>query len=236
MTLVRRLILGLLATGLDAALIGAALGGAAPLLAHRPAIALLAVWAAGSVFLAMRRPVRGHDAVTIERDTSGVLPALFALPLLAAPLAALGERLELWPLPGGSWVQWLGVAVSGAGIALRIAAMAQLGTRFSPLVALQREHPLETTGLYARVRHPGYVGAWLAALGGALAFDSALGLPAPAIMAALLSLRATREEALLERHFGEDYRRYRARTGRFFPRWIPAASSRAEGRGPANHG
>jgi protein-S-isoprenylcysteine O-methyltransferase Ste14 len=218
MTLTRRLILGLVPTALDAALIGWALGGMTPLLAHPRALALLAVWAIGTLVLAALRPVGRQDTVEVARDGPGVLLALFVLPLLAAPFSALGERLGLWPLPGGTALQWFGVALSGAGIALRIAAMAQLGSRFSPLVALQREHALSTDGVYARVRHPGYAGSILAALGGAMAFDSALGLPAPAVMAVLLARRAGREEALLASRFGDDYRRYRARTGGFFPR------------------
>ena len=63
-------------------------------------------------------------------------------------------------------VSRLGVAnlllVSAAGLALRVSAMQQLGARFSPLVALQQQHTLETTGWYAHVRHPGYLGALMA--------------------------------------------------------------------------
>src|SRR5439155_6944026 len=92
------------------------------------------------------------------------------------------------------------------------------GSRFSPLIAVQREHPLETAGLYARIRHPGYLGAWLAALGAALAFGSALALPLLGLMLLSLESRMRREELLMERHFGDRYRRYRERTGRLLPR------------------
>jgi protein-S-isoprenylcysteine O-methyltransferase Ste14 len=213
-----RAVLALVATGLDAALLALALGGIAPLAAHPRALALLVLWAVGAVALALLRPVRGHDATAVERETPWLLLALFLLPLLAAPAAAWGERMGFWPLPGGAALGWSGVALSGLGLALRIAAMAQLGPRFSPLLALQREHELETRGLYARLRHPGYLGALLAALGGALAFGSAAGLPLVAAMSLLLWARAGREEAMLEKHFGDSYRRYRARSGRLLPR------------------
>ena len=222
-----RVVLALAATGLDATLLAIALGGVAPLLAHPRALTLLALWAACAVTLALVRPVRGHDATTVERDPPFVLLALFLLPLLAPPLAALGERLALWPLPGGALLRWLGVALSGAGLGVRIAAMAQLGSRFSPLLAVQRDHALETRGLYARVRHPGYLGALLAALGGALAFGSAVALPLVAAMGLLLWARAGREEALLERHFGLAYLNYRARSGRLLPRLTPQRTPRA---------
>jgi protein-S-isoprenylcysteine O-methyltransferase Ste14 len=87
---------------------------------------------------------------------------------------------------------------------------------------MQREHALETRGLYARLRHPGYLGALLASLGGALAFGSAPALPLVAVMSLLLWQRAKREESMLERHFGAEYVRYRSRTGRFLPRLLPA--------------
>ena len=215
------MLLGLVATGLDAALLAIALGGIAPLLAHARALALLALWAVGAVTLALLRPVRGHDAQSVERDPPFVLLALFLIPLLAPPVAALGERLALWPLPGGAPLRWFGVVLSGAGLGVRIAAMAQLGSRFSPLLAVQRKHALETRGLYARIRHPGYLGALLAALGGALAFGSAVALPLVAAMGLLLWARAGREETMLERHFGTAYVNYRARSGRLLPRLAP---------------
>ena len=222
-----RAVLALAATGLDAALLALALGGFAPLLAHPRALALLVLWAVGAVTLALVHPVRAHDATTVEREPPFVLLALFLLPLIAPPVAAFGERLALWPLPGGAPLRWLGVVLSGAGLGVRIAAMAQLGSRFSPLLAVQREHALETRGLYARVRHPGYLGALLAALRGALAFGSAVALPLVAAMGLLLWTRAGREETLLERHFGTAYASYRARSGRLLPRLAPPPPPRA---------
>ena len=213
--------LALLVTALDAVLIGAALGGVAPLRAHAPALALLATWAVGGIVLALRRPVHSQDVVERAPESPAVLVVLALLPLATAPLAALGERLGLWLLPGGDTLRWLGVALSGFGLAVRIAAMSQLGPRFSPLLAVQRDHDLETSGLYGRIRHPGYLGAWLVSLGGALAFGGGLGLPLVALMGLLLHNRAVREEALLAQRFGDVFQRYRARTGRFLPRLMP---------------
>jgi protein-S-isoprenylcysteine O-methyltransferase Ste14 len=223
----RTIVLSLLVTAFDAALLVAALGGLAALLAHSRALTLLAIWAVSAVTLALLRPTRSQDVVATAPDARFAMLALFLLPLLTAPVAALGERLGLLPLPGGAALRWAGVALAAVGLAVRIAAMAQLGARFSPLLAMQREHALETRGLYARIRHPGYLGAWLAALGAALAFGSALALPMVLAMGWLLWDRAGREESLLEGHFGEEYRRYRMRSGRFLPRLIPARAGPA---------
>ncbi len=205
------------ATALDGLLLAFALGGFAPALAHPRALALLAVWFAGSLTLATLRPVRPR-AGTVRAMDPALMVALFVLPIAAAPLAAWGERLGLAPLPGGEARGWAGVALVAFGLAVRIAAMARLGSRFDPTVAILPGHALETGGLYARVRHPGYAGAWLAALGAALAFGSALGLPAVALMAAALAARVRSEERTLAAHFGEAWRVYRQRTGAFWPR------------------
>jgi protein-S-isoprenylcysteine O-methyltransferase Ste14 len=208
----------LLATALDALLFALALGGFGPLLHHARALALIGISGAAALALAVLRPLRGHDPIEIDRDRIALLLALFFLPLLAAPIAALGERLGLavWVL--GPAARWSGVALVALGLAMRVAAMAQLGARFSPFVAVQREHALETRGVYARLRHPGYAGAWLAALGGALAFESALGLPLVAAFFLCLRVRTVHEEVVLERRFGGQWREYRARSGRFLPR------------------
>lgn len=215
-----RIVLGsLLATGLDALLIALALGGPWALLRHARACALLVLWGIGGMILALRRPVRVHDPQELAKEPAWVLAALFVLPLAIPPLSAWCERLGLAPLPGGTPLRWAGVALSAGGLLLRIAAMARLGSRFSPFVAVQKSHALETSGVYARVRHPGYLGSCLVALGAALAFGSALTLVLVALLLVVLAGRARREEAVLERHFGDDYREYRKRSGALLPRW-----------------
>lgn len=212
-----RLLAGALAaTALDAALLAIGLGGPAALAHDRRALALIAVWGVAAVTLAWLRPVRTHDPLEVRPDR-GAMAALFLIPLLTPAFAAWTGRAALWRLPGGAALDWTGVAVVAAGLAIRIAAMARLGSRFSPVVSIQRGHALETGGPYARVRHPGYLGAWLATLGAALAFCSGPALIPAAVFLALLDARARREERLLETHFGDDYRAYRLRTGRLFP-------------------
>jgi protein-S-isoprenylcysteine O-methyltransferase Ste14 len=135
-----------------------------------------------------------------------------------APIAAYGERAGLWPLPGGDALRWSGVAIAALGLSLRVAAMARLGARFTPVLTVQPEHRLETEGLYARIRHPGYVGSLGASLGATLAFGSGIGLVPVAILFGILVARVRREEAMLSEHFGETWSAYRARSGAFWPR------------------
>ncbi len=211
----------LAATGVDVALIAFGLGGLPSLLSHPRALTLLVIWFAGGLVLSLARPVRTHDPIATAAEPKWTLPALLVVPLFVPALSAWGEARDVWPIPGGAITRWGGVILSGLGFALRIAAIARLGSRFSPLLVAQRGHALETSGLYAIVRHPGYLGTFLVALGTVIAFGSAVGLILVAVLYLLLDQRMRREDAFLESQFGDTFRRWRERTGRFLPRLTP---------------
>jgi len=211
-------ILSLGVTGLDVLLLAIAMGGFRAVLTHPRAPALVGVWAVAGMTLAFLKPVRTQEVVRATAESRLALVGLGLIPLVTPPLAAWGERLALWLLPGGDALRWAGVGLAAVGLATRIAAMMRLGPRFSPLVAVQRVHDLETHGLYGMVRHPGYVGSWLAALGAVLAFGSGLGLAPLALFTVLLGQRVRREELLMDAQFGEAWRMYRSRTGAFVPK------------------
>jgi protein-S-isoprenylcysteine O-methyltransferase Ste14 len=214
---------GMLATVLavDLVLLAIGVGGVGALLHHARALALFAEWVAGSIALATLRGANRREPVVTRREP-GVMLLLVLVPAVTPCLSAWAERAGLAPLPGGAALRWGGVALAGLGFALRIAAIMRLGQRFSPVVELQRQHALETTGVYGRVRHPGYLGAWISNLGVVLAFGSAAALPLAVLMAVALGLRIRSEEQALEQHFGEAWRRYRERTGALVPRpaWL----------------
>ena len=201
---------------LDAVLLAVGVGGAHALLHHPRALGLLVVWGAGYGALAGPRR-RARDPQEQRADSRFVLAILVVVPLLTPMLSAWSERAGAWPLPGGGALRWAGVVLAGAGLLLRVLAMRRLGARFSPVIELQRGHALECDGVYAWLRHPGYAGACLSNLGAALAFGSALTLPLVAVMALATRARVAREEAALEAGFGDEYRRYRARVGRWGP-------------------
>ena len=208
----------LVVLALESALLAWGLGGARALVASPRALALIALWGVVGLVLGFARPARGQDVVRAEKDPLAML-VLALVPLAIPGVAAWGGRLGAWPLPAPGLLGWLGVALSALGLGVRVAAMRQLGVRFSPLLAVQREHALETTGWYARVRHPGYLGSLLASWGAAVVFGSALALPLAALMTAFQLDRVRREERLLEGTFGDAWRAYAARTGALLPRF-----------------
>jgi protein-S-isoprenylcysteine O-methyltransferase Ste14 len=92
-----------------------------------------------------------------------------------------------------------------------------LGKNLTDTVVTRREHTLVTHGPYRWVRHPFYVVIFLWGL--SITLLTANWLLAIPFVAALtmLVIRTRIEEAKLAERFGDEYRAYARRTGRFFP-------------------
>lgn len=148
------------------------------------------------------------------------------MPALAASCWALYElRDQLLRVQFGT--QWvlvvLGVALYAAAALVEVKCRRYLSLRTLlgvPEIKAPQEGPgtLLCEGIYARVRHPRYVGVMLGGFGIALASNY---LAAYVTMIALLpvayALTVIEEQELLQR-FGDDYLEYRARVPRFVPR------------------
>ncbi len=85
------------------------------------------------------------------------------------------------------------------------------------LYAAQRRHTLATTGAYAYVRHPQYVGFVLIMFGFLLQWPTILTVAMFPILVVMYGYLAAREEADMRAEFGKDYESYATRTPRFFP-------------------
>ena len=116
------------------------------------------------------------------------------------------------------WVRWLGV---GFGVLCVLGVywlFSSIGTGITPVSATRKEHKLVTNGIYKYIRHPLYTfGSSLFLAFGMMAdnwFIASLGVLAFIGMA----IRTPKEEANLIEKFGDDYREYMKRTGRFLPK------------------
>jgi protein-S-isoprenylcysteine O-methyltransferase Ste14 len=135
----------------------------------------------------------------------------------------IGKHIVLTLLAGGAigallWrfspLEWNAARIAGmcllvVGFVLWTVARFQLGASFS-VTAQARQ--LVTRGLYARIRNPIYVFGSLLGAGLILVFTRPIGLLVFVVIIPLQIWRAGKESAVLEAAFGEDYRRYRART------------------------
>lgn len=144
-------------------------------------------------------------------------PLLMAHSLFTAWVLPYMDARDIWVLPGGDGLRWVGLVLLADGAALRIWPMIVLGRRFSSVVAVQEGHRLQTTGLYGFVRHPSYLGIVLMDLGFALIFRSLLALLVLPVVFHMFKRRMDEEESLLGREFGAEYEAYRERTARLLP-------------------
>jgi len=120
------------------------------------------------------------------------------------------------PLPAG--VRWSGAVVYAIGLGLLTWALGSLGPNLTDTVVTRRGHTLVTHGPYRWIRHPFYDAMALLILSVALLAANWFVLICGTLVFTLLALRSRTEEAHLLRRFGEPYREYRARTGRFVPK------------------
>ena len=157
---------------------------------------------------------RGLDSVP---DWRPFFPLLAGHSLFTAYVMPYMDVRSIWVLPGGDLTRWIGFAVLGAGVALRLGPMIELGRRFVSVVALQPGHTLHTGGFYARVRHPSYLGIVLMDLGFAGVFRSTVALLLMPVVFWMFKRRMDVEEAFLSKRFGDEYRDYMSRTARLFP-------------------
>jgi len=150
-------------------------------------------------------------------DWKPFFPLLVFHSLFTAWVMPYMDARDLWVLPGGEALRWTGLTVLAAGVALRLGPMLELGRRFVSVVAIQPEHTLHTSGLYARVRHPSYLGILLMDLGFAGVFRSAVALALMPLVFWMFRRRMDVEEAFMVEQFGAEYRAYMGRTRRILP-------------------
>ena len=171
-----------------------------------------------------RRKADRDSGESVSRKADGtammMVIRIFGLVLWFSPLAYLIN-------PG--WMVWSKIGlpdpIRWAGVVLGLLCaggvywlFSSIGTGITPVSATRREHKLVTHGIYRYIRHPLYTFGsslfialglmadnWFIALAGVLAFI-------------VMAIRTPKEEANLIEKFGDEYREYMQRTGRFLPR------------------
>jgi protein-S-isoprenylcysteine O-methyltransferase Ste14 len=116
------------------------------------------------------------------------------------------------------WARWLGVGVGILCVLGIYWLFSSIGSGITPTSATRTQHTLVTSGPYRWVRHPLYtVGSSLFIAFGMMAdnwFIAGLGI----LTFILMAIRTPKEEANLIEKFGDEYREYMKRTGRFLPK------------------
>ncbi len=117
-----------------------------------------------------------------------------------------------------SWLRWIGVPLGVMAATLLIVTFRFIGTNITDTVVTRARHTLVTDGPYRFVRHPFYVATALAMAANSLVTANWFLAVTGAVGVALLAIRTRTEEQKLLERFGDEYRHYMQRTGRFIPR------------------
>lgn len=171
---------------------------------------------------------RADTGEKIDRWQEGIV-ILFGLRLTAAAAFTSGIAWLINPawmawshLPIPAAIRWAGVGSAVAGAILFVWAIHNLGKNLTDTVITRQQHYLVTTGPYRYVRHPFYVAVVLGLVGTSLAMANWFYMLAGGIVWFAFLLPRTRiEERNLIARFGDDYRNYMNRVGRFWPRLRP---------------
>lgn len=158
-----------------------------------------------------------HKAGKLSRVLLGSLILLYSVVVLIYMVRPRWFAWAAFPLP--AWVRWVGAVATVGGIPLLVWVQWSLGKNFAATLHVREGHTLVTTGPYRWVRHPMYTLIFVFGIGLLLLTANWLvGGPMLVASALIIFQRLSKEEALMIEQFGDEYRRYMQRTGRFLPR------------------
>ena len=152
-------------------------------------------------------------ALTIALRGSGLALWLTIFAYLLNPAWTGWARIDL-----PEWLRWVGVGMGISSIFLAYWVFSNLGNNVSPTVVTRKNHTLVTSGPYRWVRHPLYGMGFIAYGGFALLAENWFVMLLAVVAVVLLAIRTPKEEARLIERFGDEYRAYMQRTGRFLPK------------------
>ncbi len=185
----------------------------------------LIVFAAIFLPLGAYHRIRAHTGEKIDRWQEGVF-ILFGLRLtaLAAFVGGMAWLIHpawmAWshlPIPAG--LRWAGAISALCGGVAWVWALHHLGKNLTDTVITRQRAELVTSGPYRWVRHPFYSSLILVVFGVSLATANAFIMLMCGILWFVFLFPRTRiEEQNLVQRFGDDYRAYMRRVGRFVPR------------------
>jgi protein-S-isoprenylcysteine O-methyltransferase Ste14 len=160
----------------------------------------------------------------LDRTQEGLFILLTLRPLGFAMMAGLiafivsPASMEWSSVPLPIWMRWIGVALGVVAGVLLTWTLRTLGKNLTDTVVTRKEHTLVTTGPYRWIRHPFYSLLALAVIANFLTAANWFLFISGGLVFTLLVIRCAREEENLILRFGNRYRDYMDRTGRFLPR------------------
>jgi protein-S-isoprenylcysteine O-methyltransferase Ste14 len=160
----------------------------------------------------------------LDRRQEGV----FILATLRPLGASFWLALIAWMIDPGSmawsrvslpiWLRWIGVGMIIIAVGLLVWTFRSLGRNLTDTVVTRQQHTLVIDGPYRWIRHPFYDSAALLMVAISLIAANWFLFVIGSVVFCLLIIRTRTEEENLIARFGNSYRTYMERTGRFLPR------------------
>ena len=162
------------------------------------------------------------DREAVEREGRGMFAVRVILGFILLGWLVLYAINPTWmsvfSVPFPDWLRWIGFALGLVSLGLWTWTQVALGKEWSPQLQLRKEHRLVTTGPYVRVRHPLYTAMFGYVTGLALVTANWFFIVFAIIAIVGISIRVPKEEEMMTKEFGDEYKAYMKRTGRFFPK------------------
>lgn len=172
-----------------------------------------------------RRELGGDAARSARKRNPGDAMLLRACRTVWGGVLAVYVTVPQWIAFGAldlpAACRWGGVVIGLSGTLLVLWADCCLGSNLSGIVQIKEQQTLVTSGPYRWVRHPIYTGGLLFCVGQFLtSANVCVGMGCVGGAVLLYVTRIPKEEKMLLDRFGNEYRNYANRTGRFLPKWF----------------
>jgi protein-S-isoprenylcysteine O-methyltransferase Ste14 len=167
------------------------------------------------VWMLKRRGIQAMEFGKLDKTDFLIPPfALFYFYLVFAAAFGLPSLSTQTFFESGA-IAWIGALFCLAGLILELWSLISFGRSFR--VGIDTEHPdrLITSGAFAHTRNPVYVAFAMVLVGQFLIFPNWILLAYLAAGVWLFNRQVLREEAYLERHYGQEYAEYRVRVRRY---------------------
>ncbi len=145
------------------------------------------------------------------------------LPVILSTITLLGLILGVFQIGTLEYftefnlIRYIGLAVYLIFSWVQIWAFKTLGENYSQDILIKKNHQLVTIGAFRIIRHPQYMSQILLDLGGAAATLSYIVAPIAVIQIPFILLRASVEDKLMAKNFGNEFSSYKKKSGFVLP-------------------
>ena len=141
-----------------------------------------------------------------------LLMKLATYAIVAVEIISIVGNFRMWD----GILCWAGLSIAAFGVLLFILAMTTMRDSWRAGIPESDETKLVTDGIYTLSRNPAFLGFDLMYIGLLIAFFNPVHLMFVLFAVVMLHLQILQEESFLSEAFGEEYQKYKRRTGRYF--------------------